>query len=128
MSKYMLDDQKTIDDVNPFVQEDFSLPGTWSDPYEFVSYENVPEEASTLDKDTKSPLCETMGSLGDYTIASCNPREPNCPMSRPLEPERLIDPGMWTYQKKEAPTKKSYEMYYILAAVIMLLAASFLRY
>ena len=126
MSKYMLDDQRTIDDVNPFVQDDFSLPGTWSDPYEFAPYK--PEEESVvIDKETKDPLCDIMGTLGDRTIETCNPRKPNCPMSRPLVPERLIDPGMWTYQKKEVPVEEKEDMtlYYMLALIVILFATSY---
>ena len=122
MSRYMLDDQKTIDDVNPFVQEDFSLPGTWSDPYEFAPYTQAEED--TPDKEEKSPICATMGAIGDGTIETCNPRDPNCPMSRPLVPERLIDPGMWNYQKREEAPVKSNDMsiYYIVILIIALIA------
>lgn len=91
----MLSDQALIDDINPFVvRPHMSLPGTWSDPYDFDKYD-IKESVSdnTLDKEYISPICSYGITAGDRTIDFCTDLEPNCPMSRMLEPKRNIDYG-----------------------------------
>jgi hypothetical protein len=66
----------------------------------FAPYKEKVEETAQWDVPYKSPSC-SMVALGDKTVSFCNPGEPNCPMSRPLLPERLFDPGMWTYYSKK---------------------------
>lgn len=100
MSEYMLDDYNQINDINPFVMKDFSLPGTWSEPYKFAPHKEPVEEDAQWDVPYKSPAC-SMVALGDKTVSFCNPGKPNCPMSRPLYPEQLFDPGMWNYYPKK---------------------------
>jgi len=101
MSEYMLDDYNLINDINPFVVKDFSLPGTWSDPYKFSPYKEPVEEDAQWDTPYKSPGC-SMVALGDKTVSFCNmPQEAvSCPMSRPLEPQQNFEPGMWNYYPK----------------------------
>ena len=41
MSEFMLSDQDTIDDVNPFVSRDFSLPGGVRQTGDFEDFEEV---------------------------------------------------------------------------------------
>ena len=130
MSEYMLDDYNQINDINPFVVKDFSLPGTWSDPYEFAPHKEVIEEEAQWDTPYKSPAC-SMVALGDKTVSFCNPGEPNCPMSRPLVPEQLFDPGMWNYYpKKKKDEKKDWDMNWVMISLVVffvLILLSFLR-
>lgn len=118
MSEYMLDDYNQINDINPFVVKDFSLPGTWSDPYEFAPHKEAPEDVAQWDAPYKSPSC-SMVALGDKTVSFCNPGEPNCPMSRPLEPQQNFEPGMWTYQKK-VEKSKGFDINWLLIVAILL--------
>lgn len=125
----MLDDYNQINDINPFVVKDFSLPGTWSEPYKFAPHKEPVEEKAQWDTDYKSPAC-SMIALGDKTVSFCNPGEPNCPMSRPLFPEQLYDPGMWNYYPKKKVVKKGGGNNWVLITLIVffvLILLSFLR-
>jgi len=81
MSKYMLSDENTINDINPFVVSDFSLPGGWSEPQPYID--------DTID--SKVYIASEGIVAGDRTIDSVAAIQPNCPMSRPLEPVRDND-------------------------------------
>jgi len=81
MSKYMINDENTINDINPFVVSDFSLPGGWSEPQPYVD--------DTIDN--KVYIASEGIVAGDRTIDSVAAIQPNCPMSRPLEPVRDND-------------------------------------
>ena len=124
--------------INPFVVGEMNLPGTWSDPYPYATYflnRNQPSDIQCAVEpscDTsKSPICETEITAGDRTIDMCRPTPPNLPMCRPLVPETLIDPGMWTYNQaakakakakaKEETSSKDTLMYILLALVIMIM-------
>jgi hypothetical protein len=129
MSEYMLDDYNQINDINPFVVKDFSLPGTWSDPYKFAPHKEELDSVAQWDTPYKSPSC-SMVALGDKTVSFCNPGEPNCPMSRPLVPEQLFDPGMWNYYPKKKVVKKEEGINWVLIALVVffvLILLSFLR-
>lgn len=104
MSKFMLSDSNAINDFNPFVMGDFSLPGTWSDPYDYSRTLGLP---SPSDKDhipEPSPICEfgVTSAIGSFLRGGsfCDtpykkPPTVSCPMSRPLVPQQNTDPGMW---------------------------------
>ena len=95
-------DAVLINKINTFVVGDqMSLPGAWSNPYPFESHSSHKESADKLSSEKKSPICDGHISAGDNTIALCKPTPPNCPMSRYLEPQRDINPGMWYYNKIE---------------------------
>lgn len=102
-------DSVVINKVNTFVMNDtgeMSLPGTWSDPYPFSakSIQQHKEKIPEFETEYISPICEAHLTAGHKTIDMCKPSPPNCPMSRPLEPQRDINPGMWTYYKKAIST------------------------
>lgn len=127
MSEYMLDDYNLINDINPFVVKDFSLPGTWSDPYKFAPHKEVAEEEAQWDTPYKSPGC-SMVALGDKTVSFCNtPQETvSCPMSRPLEPQQNFEPGMWNYYPKKRVEKRvekrgGWETNWVLIALAVLI-------
>ena len=99
-------DGVVINNINPFVfgSDAMNLPGAWSADYDFSFYNNKPvEDESNLDEDKEiSPICKYASTAGYRTIDSCKPSQPNCPMSRPLLPERDINPGMWYYNRLDA--------------------------
>ena len=82
----MLSESDLIDQVNPFVDE---MPGAWSKPYGFASYMKLDDEPTL--KEDPSPACEMATTAGDKQIDFCEPGEPNCPMSRELEPTQKAD-------------------------------------
>ena len=94
----MLSDSNTINDFNPYVMGDFSLPGASRKPQEFDRFP-LPVQEKTFPLDEKSPLCEYGITAGDKTVDMCRPTKPNCSLSRPLIPGRNIDRGFTTMFK-----------------------------
>lgn len=127
-----------LNKINPFVFGEMNMPGAWSSPYPYADYYlKRAEPQSTIEcavepscDTSKSPICATEITAGDRTIDMCRPTPPNLPMCRPLVPERLIDPGMWTYnttskKEKEKETQKQSQrdiLLYILISLIIVLA------
>ena len=97
MSKYLLSDENTINDINPFVVSDFSLPGGWSEPQPYVD--------DTIDN--KVYIASEGIVAGDRTIDSVAAIEPNCPMSRPLEPIRDNDYDIIVPRSKNVKSSSS---------------------
>lgn len=124
----MLDDYNVINDINPFVVKDFSLPGTWSDPYKFAPDKEVVEEKAQWEVPYKSPAC-SMVALGDKTVSLCDkPQDTiSCPMSRPLEPRQNFEAGMWTLYPKKETVKKS-EINLFVNLFVLALALIFLSF
>ena len=95
MSKYMLNDQLIIDNINPFVELDFSLPGTWSGTPEMrPSAQEVAPAPPALAEDPvfkKSIICDFGITAGDRTIDLCAGNG-EYSLSRPYEPQRIIQP------------------------------------
>jgi hypothetical protein len=94
---------------NPIAVE--NMPGATSASYTYDKPEPPPLNGeSSKDDPEPSPICEWATTMGDNTISLCKPpykydKELSCPMTRPLEPQRRIDPGMWVYNKKEKVVK-----------------------
>jgi len=96
----MQNDCLTINDINPFVD---NPPGAFSEPYPYAVPAEV--EDSPQDKeDETSPICSygvTVAgapSAALSTVTICKPPYSfppveSCPMSRPLVPMRMIEPG-----------------------------------
>ena len=82
----MLSESDLIDQVNPFVDD---MPGAWSKPYGFAGYMKLDEEPML--KEDPSPACDMATTAGDKQIDWCKPGEPNCPMSREVEPTQKVD-------------------------------------
>ena len=93
----MLSDENTINDINPFVVSDFSLPGGWSEPQPYVD--------DTIDN--KVYIASEGIVAGDRTIDSVAAIEPNCPMSRPLEPIRDNDYDIIVPRSKNVKSSSS---------------------
>ena len=125
MSKYMLSDNNTMNKINPFVMSDFSLPGSWSEPKSYSDDVSSPPQ-----------ICSEGISAGDRASDVCSVIEPNCPMSRMLEPTRNYD---YDIIKEVPKTKKkkvttssyitdietpNYVIYIIIAVVLVALMDS----
>lgn len=87
----MLSNSDLIDNVNPYILDP---PGAWSKPYEFGQYKELPDSPPEFNVQDKSPACSTMTTAGDKQLEWCQPRKPNCPMSRELEPTQRVDPDI----------------------------------
>lgn len=96
MSKAMLSDSNTINDFNPYVMGDFSLPGASRKPQEFDRHP-LPVQEKKFPVDHRSPICDYGITAGDQTIDMCRPPKPNCSLSRPLLPGRNIDRGFTVF-------------------------------
>lgn len=105
MSKYMLSDDATINDINPFVVHDFSLPGGVRQTPEFADYTKEVNTKSDIEHPKLSPICDIARTAGDKTIDFCTGgREPACPLGRAVHPKRNIDYG-WTRQEQKQRVK-----------------------
>jgi len=83
MSKYMLCDEDAINDINPFVSQDFSLPGGVRQTGNFDDFTKIREEAG-IPEQKRSVYC-------DYGL--CAKSDKAHSLSRPLYPIRNIDTG-----------------------------------
>jgi len=83
MSKHMLNDEYAMDDINPFVLRDFSLPGSVRQSGNFQDFKEIPEDTEIPEAE-KSVYC-------DYGL--CKDESSPCSLSRPLYPQRNIDEG-----------------------------------
>ena len=120
-------DSVVFDKINPFTPG--NLPGAWSAPYSYTK-PSAPavEEKQTPSNRASSPACEYASTAGDNTVAWCNPTKPNCPMSRPWLPERLIDPGMWTYNTDKESSDNNHTMDFKMLIIICVLTLAFLAW
>lgn len=83
MSKFMLNDDDAINDVNPFVTHDFSLPGGVRKTGDFGDFTEV-KIGGGIPEQKRSVYC-------DYGL--CAESKTKCSMTRPLHPRRNIDCG-----------------------------------
>jgi len=95
----MLSDSNAINDFNPFVMGDISLPGTSRQPQQFDRHP-IPRQYKEMTVVTESsPICEYGITAGSKTIDMCHPTKPKCSLSRPLIPGRNIDRGFTVLKK-----------------------------
>lgn len=79
----MLNDEDAINDINPFVIRDFSLPGGVRQTGNFDNFSELAGEKETFDFETnKSVYC-------DYGLCADSTSE--CSLSRPVQPQYNID-------------------------------------
>jgi hypothetical protein len=85
-SRDMLNDQNKMNFINPFA---VTGPGAWSNPYPFAA--KGPPVKEHVEKPEPSPAC-----LANITASGCSaPINPvSCPLNRPLEPTREIEPDL----------------------------------
>ena len=79
----MLNDEDAINDVNPFVSHDFSLPGSVRQTGDFEDFTEIRDENGTPEE-KRSVYCE-------YGL--CAESTDSCSLSRPVHPRRNIDLG-----------------------------------
>jgi len=126
MSKYMLCDQDTINDVNPFVSRDFSLPGGVRQLGDFADRNLVKEKSGMEIQDEKSPYCDYARTGGWRTNELCAPPKANCADARPLYPQRNIDYG-FTVERRGNPNGRKrrgfrFDFRYVLIFIILIIA------
>jgi hypothetical protein len=79
----MLNDEDAINDVNPFVSRDFSLPGGVRQTGDFDNFAEIRSE-NGIPTPERSVYC-------DYGL--CAESTSQCSLSRPIHPRRNIDLG-----------------------------------
>lgn len=118
MSVYMLNDEDAINDVNPFVTHDFSLPGSvrqTSNSKDFVEVKpsiNVPLTE-------KSVFCKT---------GLCKEETEPCLIEKEVHPRRNIDYG-FTRDKpyRIGVSNKSIPYLWIFLCILIVLALLYVR-
>ena len=83
MSKFMLNDEDAINDVNPFVTQDFSLPGSVRQSGGFDNFSNVSTSEGIPDA-SESVYC---------SIGSCETQTKPTDVFGAIHPRRNIDTG-----------------------------------
>ena len=123
MSEHMLDDEDAIDDINPFVQREFSLPGGVRQTSDFDDFQEVvPGVFPFIDK--KSAFCETN---------ACESETEPCIILKDVHPRRNIDTGFLCKDKKKVKVgvSKKYRLSYIglfFIIFMVMLAVIHIRY
>ena len=122
MSKFMLDDDDAINDVNPFVTHDFSLPGGVRQTGDFSDFVEV-KKGPGLPADRKSVFCNT---------GLCTDEKEPCRINKVVRPKRNIDYGFTRPEFKKVMTvgvsNKSIPYLWIaLAILIIVLALLYVR-
>lgn len=79
----MLTDEELIDNVNPFVMHDFSLPGGVRQTGNFEDFSEIRSEPG-IPEPSRSVYCD---------FGSCEDSKVECSLSRPVHPRRNIDYG-----------------------------------
>jgi hypothetical protein len=115
MSRYMLNDEDAINDVNPFVAHDFSLPGGVRQTGGFDDFQEV-TPSTGIPAARKSVFCET---------GLCAKEKEPCRLGRGVHPRRNIDYG-FTRQRKPpvvGVSNRSIPWGWILVAVLLIVLA-----
>ena len=115
MSVHMLNDEDAINDVNPFVTHDFSLPGGVRQTGGFEDFQEV-SPSRGIPAARKSVFCET---------GLCAQEEKPCLIEKKVHPRRNIDYG-FTRQRPLAivgVSNKSIPWGWILVAVLLIVLA-----
>ena len=119
MSSSMLNDEDTINDINPFVVNDFSLPGAKGERRNFEQFKSE-GEIIMEDIKEKSPMCDTISSSGWGAVEMCSGLKNPCALSRPLIPGRNIDVGFTEEVGTKYTKKKREKNINIIASVSIL--------
>lgn len=121
MSVRMLDDEAAMNRLNPYVT---SGPGTVRRVEKFSAFTVPEEEDAQFEIREKGPLYSRGIPIGGPT------KDPMCPMSRPLYPERNIDTGLTKPKKilvEKVHAKRRYPRWLLVLAVLILLVLLILR-
>jgi hypothetical protein len=120
MSEHMLNDEDTIDNVNPFVTRDFSLPGGVRETGDFADFVEI-KKPITFPVIEKSVFCNT-GLCKDETKPLL--------IDKTVRPKRNIDYGFTCQTKKVkvGVSNKSVPYFWIFVAILIIaLVLLFLR-
>lgn len=122
MSKYMLDDEDAMNDINPFVVHDFSLPGGVRQTGGFEDFTEIRDEPGIPERQ-RSVYC-------DYGL--CAESTSECSLSRPLHPRRNIDVGYTkndrTFVQRAVIGVANNPKFSFVGALICLLAIALILY
>ena len=123
MSKHMLDDEDAIDDINPFVQREFSLPGGVRQTGDFNDFQEVVPDAFPFN-DEKSVFCESN---------ACESETEPCFILKNVHPRRNIDLGFTCKDKKKIKVgvSKKHRLSYIglfFIILVVILGIIHIRY
>lgn len=124
MSVYMLDDDTAMNQMNPYVMKDFSLPGTVRRNERSLVYPKADEPIAQFEIVDQSPICSYGVTAGDLTVDYCTKKDSLCPMSRPFYPERNIDTGFTTRPRKvliEKVNKQKIPIWRIMFLIVLIL-------
>lgn len=94
----MISDSNQMNRHNPYVADEFSLPGTSRKIQDIeggAQIARVDYDDETLTH--QSIMCDYASTAGDRTVDMCTKTAPNCSLSRELVPGRNID---WGFTKK----------------------------
>ena len=118
----MLNDEDAINDVNPFVTHDFSLPGGVRQTGDFEDFSEMRNEPGVPEQE-RSVYC-------DYGL--CKESTSECSLSRPVHPRRNIDTGFTkndrTFIQKVVVGVSNNPKFSIIGASILLLAILLIVY
>lgn len=111
MSKFMLNDEDAINDVNPFVTHDFSLPGGVRQTGNFEDFVEVKPSGSLWARD-KSVFCAT---------GLCKDETQPCLIEKKVHPRRNIDYGFTRSRKPVVGvSNRSIPYFWIFVALLIL--------
>jgi hypothetical protein len=115
MSKFMLNDDDAINDVNPFVTHDFSLPGGVRQTGNFGNFTEI-KKSNDEDTVKKSVFCSTN---------LCKDETEPCLIKKKVRPQRNIDYGFTCPDKKQpvvivGVSNKSIPYFWIFLAILIL--------
>ena len=118
----MLDDEDAINDINPFVVHDFSLPGGVRQTGDFEDFTEIRDEPGIPERE-RSVYC-------DYGL--CAESTSECSLSRPLHPRRNIDVGYTkndrTFVQRAVIGVANNPKFSFVGALICLLAIALILY
>jgi hypothetical protein len=80
-----------MNDVQPFVVQEYSLPGTARKIGDFADYTKEIDAGKGWEFAKRTPLCEHTSVGGFRGPEFCSDAEANCPMLRELHPRRNIE-------------------------------------
>lgn len=111
----MLNDEDAMNDVNPFVLRDFSLPGSVRQTGRFSDFQEVPPSVGLPDKE-KSVYC---------SYGLCADEKKPCRLGKEVQPRRNIDRGVTCGGQKDVKVGvSSHEStyWYVVLFLILLVA------
>ena len=88
----MLSDDDSINDINPFVTREFSLPGGVRQTGNFDDFEEIKKSVNVPFKEEGSVFCNE---------GLCSTQMKPCKMDKVIHPRRNIDCGFTNWEKRE---------------------------